>query len=114
MLKRAVIWDMDGVIVDTEEYHFRAWREMLREQGIELTKADFKRTFGMRNADLLTLQALVGLGADAFLGVLAPVDTRWGLLLEDRSPTCCASCLQFVGPNLYLAKAIWAFDIVRR
>lgn len=50
---KAVIWDMDGVIVDTEAFHFEAWRRLLCEHRIELTEADFKRTFGMRNADIL-------------------------------------------------------------
>lgn len=52
-VKRAVIWDMDGVIVDTEIYHFKAWKKLLHEEGIELTEEEFKRTFGMRNAEII-------------------------------------------------------------
>ena len=51
--KKAVIWDMDGVIVDTEAYHFGAWRKRLQEEGIEFTENDFKRTFGMRNPEII-------------------------------------------------------------
>lgn len=49
----AALWDMDGVIVDTEVYHFRAWARLCREQGVELTEADFKRTFGLRNPEII-------------------------------------------------------------
>lgn len=44
---------MDGVIVDTEIYHFKAWKKLLHEEGIELTEEEFKRTFGMRNAEII-------------------------------------------------------------
>ncbi len=34
----AVVWDMDGVLVDSESYHFAAHKLALSEVGIELTK----------------------------------------------------------------------------
>jgi beta-phosphoglucomutase len=39
MSKKAVIFDLDGVIVSTDEYHYRAWKRMADEEGI-----DFDRT----------------------------------------------------------------------
>jgi beta-phosphoglucomutase family hydrolase len=49
----AVLWDMDGVIVDTEPFHWEAWRRMGREEGFSMTYPDFQRTFGRRNVELL-------------------------------------------------------------
>lgn len=53
----AVLWDMDGVLVDSAPYHYRAWRETLATVGVDLDEASFRRTFGQRNdailADLL-------------------------------------------------------------
>lgn len=49
----AVIWDLDGVIVDTAPLHFRAWKKAVEERGIPFTKEDFKRTFGMRNREII-------------------------------------------------------------
>ena len=46
---KAVIWDMDGVIADTAPYHFRAWRDVFRQNGAEYTEAAFKKNFGKRN-----------------------------------------------------------------
>ena len=38
---RAVIWDMDGVIVDTARYHMEAWQRVFQsEPGIELYDTD--------------------------------------------------------------------------
>lgn len=38
---RAVLFDMDGVLVDSEELIFLAAREMFREHGISVVKEDF-------------------------------------------------------------------------
>jgi len=50
---RAVIWDMDGVIVDTAPYHLKAWQEVFRKRGIIFTEEDFKRNFGQRNDTII-------------------------------------------------------------
>ncbi|MBY0524528.1 MAG: HAD family phosphatase [Gemmataceae bacterium] len=48
----AVIWDMDGTLVDTAELHFRAWGKLACEIGRTFTRADFVATFGMRNPEI--------------------------------------------------------------
>ncbi|MDO8691407.1 MAG: HAD family phosphatase [Dehalococcoidia bacterium] len=52
-MERAVIWDMDGVLVDTAEAHFRAWRRMFGGMGRDLTREDFIGTFGMKSVEIL-------------------------------------------------------------
>ena len=37
MSKKAFIFDLDGVIVDTAKYHFLAWQKIASELGIEFT-----------------------------------------------------------------------------
>jgi beta-phosphoglucomutase family hydrolase len=49
----AVLWDMDGVLVDTGEFHFKAWQQTFEELGVAFDKEDFKATFGMNNAGIL-------------------------------------------------------------
>src|SRR5947209_16124516 len=49
----AVIWDMDGTLVDTAELHFRAWVELAKEIGRPFTRADFTATFGRRNPEII-------------------------------------------------------------
>src|SRR5260370_27082028 len=48
----AVIWDVDGTLVDTAELHFQAWAELCRELGRPFTRADFAATFGRRNPEI--------------------------------------------------------------
>lgn len=50
----AMIWDLDGTLVDTEHQHFAAWVRLCAELGKELSMAEFKPTFGRRNPDILT------------------------------------------------------------
>ncbi|MBV9690913.1 MAG: HAD family phosphatase [Ktedonobacteraceae bacterium] len=45
----AVIWDLDGVIIDSGDEHRQAWQRLAREEGVPLSDAQFWATFGQRN-----------------------------------------------------------------
>jgi len=47
-----VIFDMDGVLIDSYEAHFEAWRRMLQNHGLNITGEQFAATFGQTNADI--------------------------------------------------------------
>lgn len=49
----AVIWDVDGTLVDTGELHFEAWQKMTDHLGRPFTRDDFTVTFGRRNPEIL-------------------------------------------------------------
>ena len=49
----AVLWDLDGTLVDSEEYHWRAWKETLDREGISITRQDFRSSCGQRNDAIL-------------------------------------------------------------
>src|SRR5262245_31637592 len=49
----AVIWDVDGTLVDTAELHFQAWSVIAAELGKPFTPADFAATFGRRNPEII-------------------------------------------------------------
>ena len=46
---QAVIWDLDGVIIDSADEHRRAWHRLAQSVGLPLTDEQFYATFGMRN-----------------------------------------------------------------
>jgi len=56
--RQGILWDLDGVLVDTGEFHFQAWSQVLPEYGIPFTRESFQATFGMNNARILS--ALLG------------------------------------------------------
>lgn len=49
----AVLWDLDGTLIDSSEYHWRSWQLALREDGAAPTRAQFVATFGQRNDRIL-------------------------------------------------------------
>ncbi len=50
---RAVLWDMDGVIVNTARYHLEAWQEAFARRGVKFTAGDFQHSFGQRNDNII-------------------------------------------------------------
>ncbi len=52
---QAVIWDLDGVIIDSAEEHRKAWQRLAREEGVPMSDSDFWATFGKRNDDIFAI-----------------------------------------------------------
>lgn len=53
--QRAVVWDLDGVIVDSGEAHNASWGVMAREFNVRYDPdRDFKTIFGRHNSEIIT------------------------------------------------------------
>lgn len=50
---RAVLWDMDGTLIDSEEFHWVSWRNTLANEGIAITREQFLSSFGQRNDSII-------------------------------------------------------------
>lgn len=50
-----IIFDMDGVLVDSARPHYESWRRMAREIGRDMSEEDFRRTFGRQNRDIIPM-----------------------------------------------------------
>jgi beta-phosphoglucomutase len=50
---RALLFDMDGVLVDSNPLHCRAWEEFNRRYGIETTAEMHRRMYGKRNDEIV-------------------------------------------------------------
>lgn len=48
-MKGAVLWDMDGTLVDSAGFHWQSWRETMAAEGVTITHEQFMETFGQRN-----------------------------------------------------------------
>lgn len=48
-----VIFDMDGVLIDSAEPHFRSWQLLGEETGVSVTRQQFADTFGRHNGDII-------------------------------------------------------------
>lgn len=47
--RRAFLWDMDGVITDSQPFHLASWREVFSRRGVRFTEEKFRELFGTRN-----------------------------------------------------------------
>lgn len=52
---KGLIFDLDGVIVDTAKYHFMAWRQMANELGIDFTEEQNEHLKGVSRKESLEL-----------------------------------------------------------
>jgi beta-phosphoglucomutase len=48
-----VIFDMDGVLIDSYQAHFKSWQAMLAEVGLIMTEQEFAKTFGRTSREVL-------------------------------------------------------------
>lgn len=44
-MTKAVLFDLDGVLVSTDEYHYRSWRKISDEEGFEFFDYEFNHKF---------------------------------------------------------------------
>lgn len=49
----AVIFDVDGVLVDSYDAHFESWSRMAQEAGREMTLSQFATTFGRTSREII-------------------------------------------------------------
>ncbi len=49
----AVIFDVDGVLIDSYDAHFQSWKQLAAEQGSVLGEAEFAASFGRTSREVL-------------------------------------------------------------
>jgi beta-phosphoglucomutase len=80
----AVLWDLDGTLVDSADYHFDSWIEALAPEGRSLTREQFRATFGQRNDRILA----GWFGADASPALVARIadakETAYRRMVRER------------------------------
>lgn len=83
---KAILWDNDGVLVDTEGLYFQATRETIASVGVELTVDDYRRLFlvesrgawhlaSARGVDEAGLRSLADARDRRYLELIAAGDT---------------------------------------
>lgn len=80
-----ILWDNDGVLVDTEGLYFRATQEALRMVGIHLTAEQFKEISLRRGESAFVLAAEHGITDDEIARRRAGRDRRYAELLGSQS-----------------------------
>jgi beta-phosphoglucomutase len=52
--KPGFLFDLDGVLINSKEFHYQAWQHLSKENNLlDITYDYFSKTFGMRNDEIL-------------------------------------------------------------
>jgi beta-phosphoglucomutase len=57
---KGAIFDLDGVLVDTAKYHYKAWKKLASELGFEFTEKDNERLKGVSRLESLDILLEIG------------------------------------------------------
>lgn len=74
MTKKAFIFDLDGVIVDTAKYHFLAWKKLANSIGVDFTEVQNEQLKGVSRVKSLEKILLWGnksISEDEFMELMA-------------------------------------------
>ena len=82
----AILWDNDGVLVDTEGLYFQACREALEPLGVRLSEARFIEFFLKASDGLNRIGAEHGIDEQALESARAWRNTRYTELLRAGVP----------------------------
>lgn len=87
---RAFIFDLDGVITDTAEYHYLSWKKLADEEGLPFTRGDNEQLRGVSRRESL-LRLLKGrVIPEAVLEVwMERKNDYYKTFLEDITPANC-------------------------
>lgn len=85
---RAVIFDLDGVVTDTAEYHYLAWQRLADEEGLTFDRAVNERLRGISRRESL-----------AVLAEGVPMDEARAAELMERKNSYYVAFLDRIGPG---------------
>jgi len=86
---KAILFDFNGVIIDDEHLQLKAYRTVLKEEGIDLTEEDYFSSLGMddvRFVQAAFARAGIPLPDIVLTGVIERKTAAHRLLIEDRLP----------------------------
>jgi HAD superfamily hydrolase (TIGR01509 family) len=83
IMVKAVIWDNDGVLVDTEELYFKATRETLSEIGIDLTTELFVEVSLKQGRSTFDLAIAEGVAPEVIARLRGKRNLRYSDLLRN-------------------------------
>jgi HAD superfamily hydrolase (TIGR01509 family) len=78
---KAILWDNDGVLVDTEHLYFEASREALRGLGVELGEAEYVELSLRQGASCFDLAAARGVSSERIEAARGARNSHYATLL---------------------------------
>ncbi|WP_437730791.1 HAD family hydrolase [Sorangium sp. So ce1335] len=83
---KAILWDNDGVLVDTEGLYFQATRETIASVGVALTVEDYRRLFLVESRGAWHLASARGVDEAGLRALADARDRRYLELIASSDP----------------------------
>ena len=80
----AVLWDLDGTLVDSADFHWISWRDTMAAEGRPITYEQFLASFGQRNDRILTAWFGPALTAERMAAIADAKEAAYRRLAEER------------------------------
>jgi beta-phosphoglucomutase len=74
-----ILWDMDGVLVDSGAAHHESWQVLAKKHGLDVSAEEFHATFGRPSRDIIKLLW----GADVSDDEIAAIDEEKEVVYRD-------------------------------
>ena len=101
----AVIFDLDGVLVTTDDYHYRAWKRMADEEGIPFDRNTNERLRGVSRMESLSI---------ILEKAPLPYSTAEKTALAERKNAYYRESLAKLGPADILPEALETLDALKK
>lgn len=117
---QALLWDHDGVLVDTEGLYFQATAEVLSTVGVSLTEDDYRAHFLVENRGGWHLASARGIGAAEIDALRKRRNARYAALLGERETLIpgALAAVRALAPHYQMAIVTSSqrahFDIIHR
>lgn len=85
-MQPALLFDMDGTLVDTEHLHFAAFQTVLAPHGVDLSWADYRRFIMGHPNHAIAAHFLPHVASDRHAGLMDDKEARYRSLVTDVSP----------------------------
>lgn len=86
MTTHGVIFDMDGVLVLSEDAHYRSWKAAGAARGVDISRQAFLSCFGRINPDCVRILFGEGIGPDESLRIADEKELAYRALVADAIP----------------------------
>jgi beta-phosphoglucomutase family hydrolase len=84
---RAVLWDLDGTLIDSMPYHWEAWNDVLQPLGYHFSVESFRPTIGLRNEEIVRDFLKLDRSPAGLAQIVQAKEERYRAILRERGLT---------------------------